>query len=966
MKNIKPFILLFIAAISIVPSYAQGLKSFKLKNGLTVLIWEDNTQSDVYGLVGVRAGAVNDPEQYTGLAHYLEHVLFKGTDKIGALNWAEEEPIYNRIIAKYDEMAEATDPAIKEAINKEINELTIQAGKISMPNEFPNLIESMGGTGLNAGTSYDYTVYHNSFPPYQINKWLEIYSQRLINPVFRAFQPELETVYEEFNRSQDNPSRVAQDFMLDKAFEGHPYSRSVLGLPEHLKNPRLSALIKFYNEWYTPENMVLVLVGNIDTQKISGRIAATFGRLKARPVPERQNYPELDIKGRKQYTAKISPQPMVRLIYQGVPSGHPDEKALTLALSLLSNSNSTGVLDKLAIDGEIMAGASAPLFFREQGRCIVLAVPTYDENQRRYESNKVVEKKLLKAIETVANGKFEDWVVEALKISNCRQYDLALESNEERARMLSEAFINEEDLSAVLNYKEEIMAITVDDIKRVAKQYLSDNYLALYLEKGKEGKKDKMKKPGFKPLEKPDGQQSLYAQQFKSLPIGTVEEEFMDFNDVQVKQLNDRSKMFYSKNTENEVFTLVIKYGAGTHEYPKLDIAAELMNNAGIMGAYEPQELKQEFSRLGVVNRVFADKDYLYIIMNGYEANLQEACQLLSRQILMPKLDEKQLRNSRGSILGERQQRKENVQTLGRALNQYIVYQDKSSYIDELTDKQVLDLKISELTGDINRAANYEAEIYYTGTLDFDNIYDILSNNLPLVANEKPSKSPLPTELAPVTENTVYFLPNTDAEQAQLHFYFPMMNYDKENDVIVDAFNQYFAGGFNGLVTIEIREKRSMAYQSHAGIVSPPLPEHPNRFLGFIGTQNDKAIEALTIFKGLIDDMPEIPERINNIKSYLRQEALTSKPNPREKAQTFEYYKRKGYTQDPAAENLAKIDALTFEDIVKFYNENIKGKPVAIGIMGNPKEINMEELKKFGKVVRLNEKKLFNPKDVLF
>lgn len=965
MKIFRLFILFIAVAIGL-PAFGQGLKSFKLKNGLTVLIWEDNTQSDVYGLVGVRAGAVNDPEQYTGLAHYLEHVLFKGTDKIGALNWAEEEPIYNQIIAKYDEMAEATDPARKEAINKEINELTIQAGKISMPNEFPNLVESMGGTGLNAGTSYDYTIYHNSFPPYQINKWLELYSQRLINPVYRAFQPELETVYEEYNRAQDNPMRVMQDFMLDKAFEGHPYSRSVLGLPEHLKNPRLSELIKFYNDWYTPENMVLILVGNIETQKVSSRIAATFGRLKAKPVPERKVYPNLEIKGRKQYTAKISPQPMVRLIYQGVPSGHPDEKALSLALSLLSNSSSTGVLDKLSIDGEIQGGAAAPLFFREQGRSLVIGVPVYDENQRRYESNKAVEKKILKAIETIANGQFDEWVVEALKINLCREYDLALESNEARAKMLNNAFINEEELSSVLNYKEETMAITVDDIKRVAKQYLSENYLALYLEKGKEGKKERMKKPGFKPLEKPDGQQSLYSQQLKSLPIGAVKEEFMNFGDVQIKQINDRSKLFYTKNTENDVFTLTIRYGAGTREFPKLGIAANLMNNAGIMGTYEPQELKQEFSRLNATNEVFATKDYLYITMNGYEGSLQEACQLLSRQILMPKLDEKQLRNTRGGILGRRQQRKENVQMLASALNQYITYQDKSDYIDELTDKQVLELQISELTGDINRASNYEAEIFYTGTMDFDMVYEILSNNLPLVANERPSKSPLPTELAPVTENTVYFLPNTDAEQAQLYFYFPMANFTKENDVATEAFNQYFSGGFNGLVTIEIREKRSMAYAAGARIINPDIAGYPNRFFGTIGTQNDKAIEALNIFTGLLNDMPLIPERIDNIKSYLRQEALTSRPSVRHKAQTFEFYKRMGYTQDPAAENLAKIDALTFEDIVKYYNENIKGKPMVIGVMGNPKEINMEELKKFGKVVRLNERKLFNSKDALF
>ena len=369
----------------------------------------------------------------------------------------------------------------------------------------------------------------------------------------------------------------------------------------------------------------------------------------------------------------------------------------------------------------------------------------------------------MKAIQQIANGEVEDWIINAIKTNMCREFDQVMEASENKALILLQAFINEEDLGQVLNYKDEIMAINIDDIKRVAKQYLSNDYLALYIEKGKLSKDAKIKKPGYKPIEPPVGKQSLYAQQFKSLPIGQVEEKFMNFGEVQTKRINDRSKLFYTANSENEVFSLTLKYGAGERTFPKIGIAASLMNNAGIMGIYEPQELKKELSKLNVSCNVFAGDDYLYISMRGYENNLPEACQLLARQILMPKLDEKQLSRIKGSTLGSRQQRKDNVQTLGVALNQYIRYGDKSPFIDELTDKQILELQISELTGDINRASNYEAEIYYTGTLPFDNVYEILSKNLPLVANEKPTDSPQVKPIAPVTENTVYFLPKSDA-----------------------------------------------------------------------------------------------------------------------------------------------------------------------------------------------------------
>lgn len=961
----KSFILLAAFLISL-PSFGQGLKAFKLKNGLSVYIWEDNTKSDVYGAVGVRTGSVNDPEQYTGLAHYLEHVMFKGTDKISTLDWAVEEPIYQQIIAKYDEMAEETDPAKKEAIGKEINELTIEAGKVSVSSEFSNLMESMGAQGLNAGTSYDYTIYYNSFPAYQINKWLEISSQRFINPVFRTFQAELETVYEEYNRSQDNPGRMQQEFLLSKAFEGHPYSRSVIGLPEHLKNPRLSKLLEYYNTWYAPENMVLILVGNVHAQQISGRINAAFSRLPKRSVPERKKYPELEIKGRTQYNAKIGYYPSVYLVYKGVPAGHPDEKALEIVMSLLANDSNTGTLNKLVIDGELTSGGAFPMTFREQGRNVISVIPLYDENQQRFESHKSAEKKALKAIQQIANGEFEDWAVEAIKNNMCRDYDLQMEFNENRANELMDAFIYEKDLSQVLNYKDEIMGITHEDIKRVAKQYLSDDYLAFYIDKGDNKEKNKIKKPGYKPIESPVGKQSLYATQFKSMPIGHVDEKFIDFSNVQTRKLNDRSQMYYTPNTENNVFSLTLRYGVGEREFPKLGIAAELMNSAGVMGIYEPRQLKEELSKINATCSVNADDNYLYITMRGYEETLPQACQLLARQILMPKLDDKQLSRIKGSILGSRQQRKENVSLLANALTQYIRHGEKSSYIEELTDKEVYELQIAELTGDINRAANYEAEIFYCGTLPFENAYDILSQNLPLVANERPSQSPQDRPLAPVTENTIYFLPNTNAEQAQISFYMPMQKHDKKDDVLRDAFYQYFSGGFNGLVINEIREKRSMAYSAGAAIKTPEVTGNPTYMIGSIGTQNDKANDAIDVFMGLINDMPKNPERISNIKSYMRQEALSSHPDFRYKAQYLKMYQQMGYKGDPAEENLPKIDALTFDDIVKFYEENIKGKPYAIGIMGNPKDIDLKKLEKYGKVVKLNERKLFNTKDSLF
>lgn len=939
---------------------AQGLKGFKLQNGLTVYVWEDETKPDVFGMVGVKVGSVDDPEDLTGLAHYLEHMMFKGTQKISALDWEKEQPLYEQIIAKYDEKANTQDPEKKKSLDLEINKLTVEAAQYTAPNEFAGLTENMGGKSLNAATSYDMTMYFSSFPPSQLYRWLELNSERFINPVFRAFQPELETVYEEFNRSQDSHGRLQQEYLLEHIFPGHPYSRSVLGLQDHLKNPRLSGLVKFYNDWYVPENMVLILVGNVKMREVTGLVNNLFGRLPAKPSPERVNYPEADFKGRVEYSAKIADYPTLTLAYKGVPSGSEDELALEVCTNLLSNRNRTGLLDKLSLDGNIMGASASLLDFKDQGRIVIYGIPSYDVNQRRFESLKSLEKILLAEIEKMQKGEIEDWRFNSVKTAMMRDYDLAFESSESKAQMILQTFVNNEDISNVLTYKDRLAAISLDKVKEIAKKYFTDNYIAFNFQQGKPQKAEKLAKPQYEPINPPRNAVSEYAKNFSKLPVKQVEPSYADFNEVQIKPINKRSKLFYTPNKENNVFTLTLKYGVGTREMPKLDYATALMENAGIMGSFDPQQLKQEFSALGAVCNFSVSENYLTITMSGYEENLAAACQLLSRQILMPQLDEQQLNQLKGSAYQMRAIETDNPSSLESAMYEYMLYQDKSSYINRMPLNEILELSISNLTGEFNRATDYEAEVHYVGSLPFESAYDILSKNLPLKAEEKETASPQVKDRVPYSENTIYFISDKDAAQSRIYFYIEGNPYKAEDDVYYSTFNKYFGNGFGGLVMQEVREYRSMAYTAEGTYVTPFLKDKNAYFMGYIGTQGDKTVDAMDIFMGLINNMPQYADRIGNIKDYLREGLQTAKPGFREASQVYEAWKRLGYTEDPAKSELPKINGLTFEDVLKFYEQNVKGRPVVIGIIGNPKQVDFTALEKYGKVVRLNKSKLFS------
>lgn len=958
----KKFLLLFTLLAIFMPSLvsAEGLKSFTLKNGLTVFVWEDPSQTEVFGAITVRAGSVDDPAEFTGAAHYLEHLMFKGTERIGALNWEEEKPIYDQIIAKYDERAKETDPLKIKTLDEEINSLTIKQASISQQNEMENLLETIGGTGMNAGTSYDLTVYYNQFPTSQLEKWLELYSTRMIKPVFRSFQTELETVYEEYNMYQDSKSSRANHFLMENAFAGHPYGREIIGYGNHLKNPQLSKVIEFYNKWYTPQNMALILVGNLKTEEIANIVNRKFSRLPVAEDPQPIHYESTPIKGRKQVTGKVGQVPQVMLVYDGVAENNDDAIAIEVMCEVLSNSSQTGLLDKLTLDGDVMQAFAAGQLMADEGRILVSAIPGYDYNQRRFESFKNIEKVLTEQLKRLANGDFEDWLLESVKSNMIRNQIRTLESSNNKAMTLASAFASQIDINRILNYNELVAEITKDNIIATAKKYLTDDYLALYIEESKNGKVEKIEKPKLPETQNsPVSERSEYAKWFELLESGEVTMSNNSFDDVKISNINEKSKLFYYPNPENDIFTMTIKYGIGERELSKLGIATDLMNTAGVMAAYDPQEFRTALSQLNAELSYYSNDDYTVVEVEGDEKELKAICNLITRQILMPDLDLKQLNNVKGRYFQMRRIEEDDIDTQEDALNEYIFYKMKSSYIDRLSEEDILNLSISDLTGEFQKATDYAAEVHYVGKLPFEEVNDILSANLPLKAKELESKSPVDKPRETYKENTVYFVNNSNATQSKIYFYINSENYSPEIVPSLSAFNQYFSGGFSSLVMNEIRVKNSMAYTTYGIFRSPILLNSPFYFTGFIGTQADKTIDAISLYMNLIKDMPQYPDRINGIKMYMRQALMAQKPNFRYTSQTYEAQKRLGYTEPMEKTLVPKIDQLTFDDIVSFYEKQVKSKPMVIGIIGDPKSFNVSDLEKFGKVERLNISKLF-------
>ncbi len=938
----------------------EGLSEYKLDNGLTVLLWEDHDQPDVTGYVVVRAGAVDEPAEYTGLAHYLEHMLFKGTQRIGALDWEAEKPMYDSIIALYDQYCETTDAKAREQLATQINEVSMREAKISSTEDFFNMLDLIGAEGVNAYTSYDVTAYHNSFPAAEMYRWLTIFSDRLINPVFRTFQAELENVFEEYNMYANNPQSQVQKQLFADIYKGSPYERDVIGLPEHLKNPRLSKLIEFYNTWYVPNNMALIIVGDFDAEATKPMIAETFSRLEPKELPVRPEYQEVSFEGYPSKHYKLGYNPQEVWTFKGVKEGDPDQDVLEFVLALLYNGQ-TGLLDKINNKGDVQFAGVFNDARRNSGRIIVEAVPYYDANQQQFEDSKTTQNIVMREVDKIKRGEISDELIANVKHMYEQSYKMIAESPAAKMQLLVDAFTYGKPVDDIFTENERIQALTKDEIVRVAKKYIDAPYMTISFDEDTNTPKAKtLPKPNIKPLDPVKDPKTAYAEAFKQLPRGEVKQTFNNFADVQVSSLGENVTLHYTPNDKNDIFSLTLRYGIGEHEMPLLPYATTLMNVAGIMGMpnLEGKDFDQQLGELGASVSYGCNDSYFYISISGEDGNMEKIMNMVTRQLLMPYLEQKQLDVVRGSEFFSRLTRQKRTEVQKSALLQYALYGKKSDYLDEVPFGDIWKLELPKVQQLVAQARTYALDVFYCGTLDKEK----LVASLPLTEGMQPSKSPFVEDRVAYDKPTVLFLPNSNVQQADLYFYINGKPYDIASDVQSDAFNQYMSGGFTGVVMNEIRVKRSMAYSAYGVNATPELPGKDCFFYGYVGTQSDKVVDAINVYMDILTDMPKDSTNIEALRSALRQAAQTAKPSMRRKATTFEYWQRLGYTDDPAKANIEAINNLTFAEIEKFYEDNIKGKPVTVILMGDPKKINLKEIEaRMGcKVTKVTNGKIFN------
>ena len=928
-----------------------------LDNGLTVLLNEDHSEAKVFGGVVVKAGSKNDPENATGLAHYFEHIMFKGTDSIGTIDYAAEKVYLDSITALYDVLHQTTDKKERQRLQVKINELSIKSAEYAIPNEVDILLKKHGGTQVNAYTSYDETVYHNAFPPHKVEHWLDIYAERFRNPVFRLFQSELETVYEERNMYADEMESKLMEEVNKLMFKKHPYRNPVIGTVEDLKNPSISNIIKFYNDYYVANNMALILAGDFDTETVLPMIKEKFGKWRKGEVPvfPSDKYKEEPYKEREFHTGRYLPIKGEMVAYRAVPLKHKDEVALDICCDILSHSG-TGLLDVLRNENKVMEAFTECMQYNDEGIIMITVISKIIGGK----SLKKTEKMIMQYIDSLKNGNFSDELINSIKIGYKKQYAQSLESPMRRAYNIINAFSAGYTWEEYLAKMERYSSITKEEIVDAANRYFIDNRLVFYNKIGFNFKADKIKKPPYKPIVPKNAEKkSQFATRIDSLKSVELQPIFIDFNkDFKYADIKDKIHLITSENPVNDVFSLQITFGTGTHN----DSILNVINHISELGTETKtfKEFKQALQRLGITFYLGSYVNGTYLYISGFDEYFNQTLELINELFTSVKPDNKQKSKFIDNTKFQQKTEKKDQRALDDAVYEYMMYGKNSSYIDRLNIKELKKIKSEDIVKSFKNILNYEAQITYVGTLPFDQIKTSILNYLPF-AEKLNAKDIYFTPKMEYEENTIFVYNNSKANQVAVNLYIQGEVANDKSRLQAVIFNQYFGSGMSSIMFQEIREFRSLSYSAR-GNYSHPSKEYPDRkgqFLGELSTQADKTNEAIALLNDLLSNMPEKPERLEIIKSAISSSINSSKPGFRNVPFYGYSLIRQGYTEDIRKLNLEYSKDAQFSEIVDFYNNFIKGKRINYAITGNTKKFDINELEKYGKIKKLNNSLIF-------
>ena len=933
---------------------ALKTKIYTLDNGLKVYMSVNKEEPRIQTYIAVKVGAKNDPKETTGLAHYFEHLMFKGTEQLGTTDYAAEKPLLDEIERLFEVYRQTTDEGERAAIYHAIDSISYEASKISIPNEYDKAMAIIGADGTNAWTSHDETVYQEDIPSNQIDNWARIQADRFRHMVIRGFHTELETIYEEKNMSLTQDNRKLWQALDEALYPHHPYgAQTVLGSQEHLKNPSITNVKKYKDQYYVPNNMAICVSGDFDPKEMVAAIEKYFGDWEPNPsVPEFTFEPEPEITS-----------PVVKDVYglesEKVMIGWPLPGASDLkttavsdiASSILSNGQA-GLIDLDVNQQQKTLGAGGGVQTQpDYSTFIAMGAPK--EGQSLEEVRDI----LLAEVARLRSGDFDETLIEAA-INNARLGKMqALENNSSRAQMYVDAFIGgiawADAARDIDRYKE----VTKDDVIAFARKYLgAENYAIVYKRQGVDTSVIKVSAPSITPIATNRDRQSDFLTEIQNTAVKPIEPVFVDFKtDMGKCQIADGIDLLYKKNDLNGIFSLSCIVNAGSQSDPALDLASRYVQYLGTP-EMSAEAIASRMYELACSFDIRTSATATTFSLSGLAENMPEALKIFESLVADAQPDEAILANLKNDMLRSRLNSKMQQRNCFSALQRYTMYGGDFVAATTLTNEELMTVTSEELLGKLRALFTKSQEmLYYGPASEAEAKAAILAGHHIASGLEPLEEASVPT--LRTDENTVV-LAQYDAAQLYYNQYSDMgQKFDASATPEISLYNEYFGGGMNSVVFQEMREARGLAYSAYAVLQQPAFADADYSYIAFIATQNDKLKTAAEAFDEIIENMPESEAAFSIAKEAIISRLRTQRTTGAGVLNAYRACRRRGLEEPLDKLCFEKIQDMTLEDVKAAQQKWVAGRNYTYAILGDIADLDTDFLKTLGpvKVVSLEE-----------
>lgn len=937
------------------------LKEHTLSNGMKLFMSVLKDQPRVLGHIVVRAGAKNDPPETTGLAHYMEHMMFKGSDRLATLNWEKEKELLDKIEQLFEAHREESEPEKRKAIYKEIDRLSYEASKFASANEYDRLISQLGAKHVNAYTWKDQTVYYSEVPSNELERWMKVESERFRKLVLRLFHTELETVYEEFNMIQVRDKFKVYSEVSKSLFAPHPYgTHDTIGKGEHLKQPSQTNIYRFFEKYYVPNNMALVLVGDFEpeeaiklAEKYFGSFQPNYELEKDAPLPQPASMTE-----DRHITIYGAEAAFMEIAWRFGPAKSKEGYLLQLLDVLLQNGQA-GVFDiELLQPQKLLSAYTYPVLMAEHSHFHIGGRP------REGQSLREVENLLLETLQKVARGEFPDWLVEAAANELIRRRMKMLETNQGRSELIVDAYVLGIPYEQEMQFPDIIRSLGKEDITQLAEHMLHQPKVLVHKEVGEDPNIMRVEQPPITPVELNRTDFSAFAKEVLNMPVEEPKPAFPKLDELmQTGKLAGQQPFTYIKNKVNTLFDLFYIFNdLGRWHDPLIPVALTFLRWANTE-QYSSTEIEQEFYKLGLEYKYNLNDTRSSIQLSGLDEYLPEGINLLEHFFRRLKARPEALANMADDIIKAREDRKKNKEFLLRkALVQLAKYGENRPINYTLSNEELQALSPREIEQTLRQLFDHPHEVLYFGSQDMSEVEKALKQHHQAgKADTKPKQARLFTQIDR-PGNEVFFLhyPSVQTEIILLSKRNP--KFDPEDAIFARWYNNYFGYGLSSIVFQEIREAKGLAYSTYTRYTSPDEPQKAHYLEAFVGTQPDKMGLAIDTLKDITQNMPIVASQMEQARQGVLRQIATTRFNrdwPFWKKRQME---RLGLTQLPEQLTYERLQKAGIDELINFHEKRIKNATYTYLVLGDKQHIDWKYLRTIGPVTEVDADELLKAK----